>query len=127
MFQGSMARRDVAAREASSLAVMAGGRSAAPATSSDGSAEREEGGFILTPTYRLAGGKPEVHLYGVLEGGEPVLIIDDRFTPYFFVRASDASAVRKLAGTRVTPVDLRTLAGEPVVRVDAVVPRDVAR
>lgn len=27
--------------------------------------------FILTPTYRLVDGRPEVHLYGVLESGEP--------------------------------------------------------
>src|SRR5207253_1509587 len=37
-----------------------------------------ERGFILTPTYRVVGGRPEVHLYGVLEGGEPALSVDDR-------------------------------------------------
>src|SRR5256885_1011876 len=42
-----------------------------------------ERGFILAPTYRVVGGRPEVHLYGVLEGGEPVLVVDDRQAPYF--------------------------------------------
>jgi DNA polymerase II len=83
-------------------------------------------GFILTPTYRVAAGCPEVHLYAVLEGGEPALVIDDRFRPYFFVRARDGAAARRLSGGRVAPTSLRTLDGEPVVRVEAAVPRDVA-
>jgi hypothetical protein len=37
-----------------------------------------ERGFVLTPTYRVVAGRPEVHLYAVLESGEPALIVDDR-------------------------------------------------
>src|SRR5579883_3266312 len=55
-------------------------------------------GFVLTPTYRIVDGRPAVHLYGVLEDGEPVLVVDDRLAPYFFVRAVDAGHV---AGARV--------------------------
>lgn len=97
-------------------------------------------GFILTPTYRIVAGCPEVHLHAVLEGGEPALLIDDRFRPYFFVRARDASLAhatlrsraRQLPGSRVSPVDpgsprpLRTFDGEPVLRVELTLPRDVA-
>ncbi len=79
-------------------------------------------GFVLTPTYRIVEGRPAVHLYGVLEDGEPVLVVDDRLAPYFFVRAADAGHV---AGARVVPTDLRTFAGEPVVRVEVALPRDV--
>src|SRR5579883_2653119 len=79
-------------------------------------------GFVLTPTYRIVDGRPAVHLYGVLEDGEPVLVVDDRLAPYFFVRAVDAGHV---AGPRVVPTDLRTFAGEPVVRVEVALPRDV--
>src|SRR5579875_960033 len=79
-------------------------------------------GFVLTPTYRIVDGRPAVHLYGVLEDGEPVLVVDDRLAPYFFVRAVDAGHV---AGARVVPTDLRTFAGEPVVRVEVALPRDV--
>ena len=46
-----------------------------------------ERGFVLTPTYRVIGGRPEVHLHAVLESGEPALVIDDREAPYFFVPA----------------------------------------
>src|SRR5438093_7364173 len=85
-----------------------------------------ERGFILTPTYRIAAGVPEVHLHSVLEGGEPAVIIDDRLAPYFFVRAADEAAVRRLApGVRVVPSDLSTLGGEPVVRVEVALPGDV--
>ena len=31
-------------------------------------------GFILQPTYRLEGGRPVVHLYGTLEGGQSFLV-----------------------------------------------------
>src|SRR6266566_3237700 len=85
-----------------------------------------ERGFILTPTYRIAAGVPEVHLHSVLEGGEPAVIIDDRLAPYFFVRAADEAAVRRLApGVRVVPSELSTLGGEPVVRVEVGLPGDV--
>ena len=85
-----------------------------------------ERGFILTPTYRIAGGLPEVHLHAVLESGEPALVVDDRFVPYFFVRAADESDVRRLApGARLVATDLRTFAGEPVSRVEVALPGDV--
>lgn len=82
--------------------------------------------FILTPTHRVVHGIPEVHLYGVLESGEPCLIIDDRVRPYFFVRRADrdrALAVHRQL--RWEPCGLRTFAGEPVVRVEVGVPADV--
>ncbi len=85
-----------------------------------------ERGFVLTPTYRVAAGRPEVHLHAVLESGEPALVIDDRLAPYLFVRQADADAVRRLgpeAGVR--PTDLVTFAGEPVVRVEVRRPADV--
>jgi DNA polymerase-2 len=85
-----------------------------------------ERGFVLTPTYRIAAGRPEVHLYAVLETGEPALVVDDRLAPYFFVRAADVAAVRRLApAARVGESPLVTFAGEPVVTVEVGVPQDV--
>ena len=81
-------------------------------------------GFLLTPTYRVVNGVPEVHLYGVLESGEPCLIIDDRSRPHFFIRACDAKAAGQL-GVTVQPSELHTLAGEPVATVTVGVPGDV--
>jgi len=86
-----------------------------------------EHGFILTPTYRIVAGRPAVHLYAVLENGEPALIVDDRARPYFFVRARDEAAARRAAGDRLEPVDLRAFDGEPVVRVEADDPEEVVR
>ncbi|KYF93409.1 DNA polymerase II [Sorangium cellulosum] len=83
-------------------------------------------GFILTPTYRVVAGCPEIHLYAVMEDGTPALVIEDRFRPYFFVRERDADIARRLAGNRVSPEALETLDGEPVLRVVAALPRDVA-
>ncbi|HVM96764.1 MAG TPA: 3'-5' exonuclease, partial [Candidatus Acidoferrales bacterium] len=83
-------------------------------------------GFLLTPTYRVVRGVPEVHLYGVLESGEACLIIDDRTRPYFYIAQRDvkqASALRP--GLEVVPTDLRSLDGEPVARVVATQPGDV--
>jgi DNA polymerase-2 len=81
-------------------------------------------GFLLTPTYRVVQGVPEVHLYGVLESGEPCLIVDDRTRPHFFVRAGDAGRVRAL-GVAVSSSELHTLAGEAVAVVSVGVPGDV--
>lgn len=83
-------------------------------------------GFVLTPTYRIRDGRPEVHLYGVLESGEPCLLIDDRVRPYFYIRAADrARAEPLLRGVTVEPCEALTFAGEPVVRVTAMLPPDV--
>jgi DNA polymerase-2 len=81
-----------------------------------------ERGFVLTPTYRVRAGRPSVHLWSVLESGEPALIVDDRLTPYCFVRTRDAEAVR---GAQVIPTDLTTFAGEPVSRVEVPTPADL--
>jgi DNA polymerase-2 len=85
-----------------------------------------ERGFILTPTYRISGGKPTVHFHAVLENGSPALVVDDRLTPYFFVRAVDEVLARRAAPTvRLFPTDLRTFLGEPVARVEVALPGDV--
>ncbi|MDX2166467.1 MAG: DNA polymerase II [Deltaproteobacteria bacterium] len=82
--------------------------------------------FILTPTYRLRDGVPEVHLYGVLESGEPCLIIDDRTRPYFFVRAADHDRAIRLAPSLVlAETDLRAFDDRPVQRATVGVPGDV--
>jgi DNA polymerase-2 len=75
-------------------------------------------GFILQPSYRLERGRPVLRLLGRLESGEPFLVEDDRFRPYFFVRESDASVLRDRRDARLAPCDLRDLAGEPVLRVE---------
>ena len=84
--------------------------------------------FILNPTYRVVGGRPEVHLYASLETGEPCLIVDDRVRPYFFVREADAKTVNRMASHVVLESgELRTFAGEPVARVSSALPGDVPR
>lgn len=83
-------------------------------------------GFILTPTYRVRAGVPEVRLHGVLENGRPFLVVDDRARPYFFVRAADAARVETvIPGLPIDPTELRTFAGEPVARITLTAPADV--
>ena len=85
-----------------------------------------ERGFILTPTYRVIAGRPEVHLYAILEDRTPALIVDDRLTPYFFVRAADEPAVRRIEpAARIGATPLRTFAEEPVMRVEAALPAEL--
>lgn len=82
--------------------------------------------FVLTPTYRVVGEVPEVHLYGVLESGKPCLVIDDRVRPYFFVRAADRARIGGIAaGLDLEPGDLCTFSGEPVLRVTLPLPGNV--
>ena len=83
-------------------------------------------GFLLNPTYRLVEGKPQVHLYGVLENGEACLIIDDRVRPYFFVPATYARAVASwVPGVTVEATTCRSFGGEPVAMVVANNPADI--
>jgi DNA polymerase II len=82
--------------------------------------------FILNPTYRVVKGTPEVHLYCVLESGEPCMIIDDRVRPYFFVRKADEPKVRNLASyAALESCNLRSFAGETVLRIKVSVPGEV--
>lgn len=83
-------------------------------------------GFILTPTYRIARGRPEVHLYGRLENGDPTLVIDDRYRPSFYVPASRANEIAPMApGASVRETRLRTAAGTAVAEVTVGVPAEV--
>ena len=83
-------------------------------------------GFILTPTYRIVRGVPEVHLYGVLESGEPCLIIDDRTRPHFFMLQRDVPRLTSIApGLAAAPSELRTLDGDSVATITVGVPGDV--
>jgi DNA polymerase-2 len=85
-----------------------------------------ERGFVLTPTYRIVAGRPEVHLYAVLENGEPALIVDTRVRPYCFVRAHDVERARRvLSAARIAETALTTFAGDPVVRVELHAPADL--
>src|SRR6185503_5975406 len=85
-----------------------------------------ERGFVLTPTYRIVAGRPQVHLYAVLENGEPALIVDTRVRPYCFVRASDVERARPVLGaTRFAETPLANFAGDPVVRVEFNAPADL--
>ena len=85
-----------------------------------------ERGFVLTPTYRLVAGRPQIHLYVVLESGEPALIVDGRVRPYCFVRAQDVDRARPALGAAPMREEaLTTFAGDPVVRVEFQTPADL--
>ncbi len=84
-------------------------------------------GFVVQPTYRVRDGAPVVQLYGRLESGDAFLVEDDRFRPYFFASPTfsaspSAADALLLAGGRITACELRDLAGQPVVRVEATLP-----
>jgi DNA polymerase-2 len=82
-------------------------------------------GFILQPTYRVRDGVPVVQLYGRLEDGRAFSVEDDRFRPYFFIRAEDALLLRGDARARVEASPVRDFAGHALVRVVAAVPSAV--
>ncbi len=79
-------------------------------------------GFIIHPTYRLESGHPVVHLFGRLADGRSFLLRDRSLVPYFFVRAADAATARAHGATRQSPTSLKTMRGEPVVRVEVDAP-----
>jgi DNA polymerase-2 len=79
-------------------------------------------GLILQPSYRVRNGRPVVQLYGRLEDGPAFLVEDDRFRPYFFIRASEAHRAVGDRDAEVKATSLRNLAGDAVSRVVVPVP-----
>jgi len=81
-------------------------------------------GFVLQPTYEIRRGRPVVQLYGRLEQGDPFLIEDDRFRPYFHA-SLEARDLVKPGEARIADSDMRDFADRPVVRVEVDVPSRV--
>ena len=79
-------------------------------------------GFIIHPTYRLENGRPVVHLFGRLADGRSFLMRDRGLVPYFFVRTADGETARAHGAARQSPTSLKTMRGEPVVRVEVDAP-----
>jgi DNA polymerase-2 len=84
-------------------------------------------GFVVHPTYRVRGGVPVVQLYGRLESGEPFLVEDDRFRPYFFVPRGAEAVLAGEPDVRAAPSELRDLAGRALTRIETNVPAAVPR
>ena len=82
-------------------------------------------GLILQPTYRVRQGRPIVQLYGRIQDGPAFLVEDDRFRPYFFIRASEAHRAVGERDVRVQATSLRNLAGEAVSKLVLPVPSAV--
>src|SRR5439155_11717045 len=79
-------------------------------------------GFIIHPTYRLENGRPVVHLFGRLTDDRSFLVRDRGLVPYFFVRTADGETARVHGAARQSPTSLKTMRGEPVVRVEVDAP-----
>jgi len=89
-------------------------------------------GFLLQPTYRIHGNRPVVQLFGRAVPdcaglGPPFLVEDTRQRPYFFASPDAAQRLRGQSDVRVSPSDLVTLHGAPLVRVVASIPGDVPK
>ncbi len=85
--------------------------------------------YILVPTWRVIRGVPVVHLYGISDRGESVLMVDDRIRPYFFVPAADLEAARRIADpvSAEAEPELTDMNGRPVARITMLDPRTVPR
>ncbi len=54
--------------------------------------------FLLDVSYEVRGKEPAVLLWGVNDAGEPVLVIDKGFRPYFYVFPEEGVDAQNLAG-----------------------------
>jgi DNA polymerase II len=93
-------------------------------------------GFILQASYRVRSGIPVVQLYGRLEDGRSFLVRDGRQRPFFYVLEREAERVRdalarsslRAGGPRAPVVlqdSIRSMAGDPLSRVELGLPADV--
>lgn len=83
--------------------------------------------MILQPDYRVRAGVPVVRLFGRLETGEPFLIEDDRFRPYFFLASRDLDKLPERSGITIEVGRLVDLGGQKVARIGVDSPADVPR
>jgi DNA polymerase II len=90
-----------------------------------------EQGFILQGAERSRSGHTELHYIGRLGTGETFAVVERREVPRFHIRESDVDQARALLAAeravRFTTVDMRTMDGAPVARVEVgagAVPRD---
>ena len=89
-------------------------------------------GFLIQASFRLrsrASGKAVLQLYGRLAEGQTFLLLEDREAPYFFIRTADvgsAAALLEPMAAAMVPTTRRTLAGEPVSRVQLAAPAAMA-
>jgi DNA polymerase II len=84
-------------------------------------------GFIVDETYRIEGNKAYVYLFGRLENGESFLTIN-HFEPYFSIRKSDVEKAEKVSTSiafRIEETNLKSMQGDPVVKVILSIPKDV--
>ncbi len=81
-------------------------------------------GVILQASYRISAGVPVVHIYGRLRDGRSFLVRDRGQRPCFYVAAAQAARASALSGARVSDSPLRTMAGEPVSRLEVALPAD---
>jgi DNA polymerase-2 len=84
-------------------------------------------GLIVQPSYRIRDDRPVVTLHGRLDDGRPFLVEDDRFRPYFFAAPEAQALLSREPGVRLGETALRTLAGAPLLRVEADLPGSVPR
>ncbi len=75
-------------------------------------------GFILQPDYRFEKGRAVVRLHGILENGEPFLVVNRRSVPYFYIEERDTERVESMKLGGVRPVERKTMEGRPVARVE---------
>ena len=74
-------------------------------------------GFLVDTSFIMDSGTPLLRLYGRSEDGRPFLVREHRFRPYFFIAADCAHLA-----PQHEPSPLKTLLGEPVVRVSGTQP-----
>ncbi|HXZ86730.1 MAG TPA: DNA polymerase II, partial [Myxococcota bacterium] len=79
-------------------------------------------GYVLQPTWRVREGRPLVQLFGKLEDGGAFLLEDDRFRPYFFVRASDVAQLAEEKDAVLAATPCTDLARAELVRVELPLP-----
>jgi len=79
-------------------------------------------GFVLQPTYRLKSGRPVVHIWGRLEGGQTFQLEDERAKPYFYVRTEHAQEARRLGARLLFETSRCNFEGHKVSRVEVDIP-----
>jgi len=82
-------------------------------------------GYIVYSTYKIIEGAAEIHLFGRLENGQS-FFASQLFEPYFFIKTSDISKVKKyLSKFKVEETSLTNFKGEKVAKIAHSLPSEI--
>jgi DNA polymerase II len=81
-------------------------------------------GIITDVSYEVVGDSPLINVFGRLQDGRSFKYFE-KFNPYFFIKENDVEKANKILKTDIEKTSFKNFEGEPVVKINVSLPKDV--